>query len=117
MKNLSISRQLIVLVVALMAAFTVATYYQLKSATDAIYNERYGMLRTQVQSAISVLQSFQDKEKAGTLTRDEAMKQAFATVSAMKFTPDGYFFGYDYDVTMKFHPDAKRVGESYKGKP
>lgn len=62
-ENLSISRQLIVLVVALMAAFTVATYYQLKSATDAIYNERYGMLRTQVQSAISVLQSFQDKEK------------------------------------------------------
>lgn len=45
------------------------------------------------------------------------MKQAFATVSAMRFTPDGYLFGYDYDVTMKFHPDAKRVGENYKGKP
>jgi methyl-accepting chemotaxis protein len=65
MKNLSISRQLIVLVVALMAAFSVATFYQLKSATDAIYEERYGMLRTQVQSAISILQSFHDREKAG----------------------------------------------------
>jgi len=117
MKNLSISRQLIVLVVALMAAFGAATFYQLKSATDAIYEERYGMLRTQVQSAISILQSFHDKEKAGTLSRDEAMKQAYATVSAMRFTPDGYLFGYDYDVTMKFHPDAKRVGENYKGKP
>lgn len=117
MKNLSISRQLIVLVVALMAAFAAATFYQLKSATDAIYEERYGMLRTQVQSAISILQSFHDKEKAGTLSREDAMKQAFATVSAMRFTPDGYLFGYDYDVTMKFHPDAKRVGENYKGKP
>ncbi|MCZ7479435.1 methyl-accepting chemotaxis protein [Rhizobium rhizogenes] len=117
MKNLSISRQLIVLVVALMAAFSVATFYQLKSATDAIYEERYGMLRTQVQSAISILQSFHDKETAGTLSREEAMKQAYATVSAMRFTPDGYLFGYDYDVTMKFHPDAKRVGENYKGKP
>ncbi|MDS7596320.1 methyl-accepting chemotaxis protein [Agrobacterium tumefaciens] len=117
MKNLSISRQLIVLVVALMAAFAMATYYQLKSATDAIYSERYGMLRTQVQSAISILQSFQEKEKAGVLTREEAMRQAFTVVNAMKFTPDGYLFGYDYNVTMKFHPDAKRVGESFKGKP
>lgn len=65
MKNLSISRQLIVLVVALMAAFGAATFYQLKSATDAIYEERYGMLRTQVQSAISILQSFHDKERPG----------------------------------------------------
>lgn len=75
MKNLSISRQLIVLVVALMAAFSVATFYQLKSATDAIYEERYGMLRTQVQSAISILQSFHDKETAGTLSREEAMNR------------------------------------------
>lgn len=117
MKNLPISRQLIMLVIALMAAFTVATYFQIKSSVNAIYEERYGMLRTQVQSSISILQSFYDKEKAGALTREEAQKQAFTIVSSMKYVPDGYMFGYDYDVKMLFHPDPKRVGQSFKGKP
>ncbi|KQO79860.1 methyl-accepting chemotaxis protein [Rhizobium sp. Leaf262] len=117
MKNLPISRQLILLVVALMAAFALTTYFQIKSSVNAIYEERYGMLRTQVQSSISILQSFYDKEKAGTLTREQAMSQAFAIVAAMKYTPDGYMFGYDYDVKMLFHPDPKRVGQSFKGKP
>ncbi len=117
MKNLPISRQLVMLVIALMAAFTVATYFQIKSSVNAIYEERYGMLRTQVQSSISILQSFYDKEKAGALTREEAQKQAFAIVSSMKYVPDGYMFGYDYDVKMLFHPDPKRVGQSFKGKP
>jgi methyl-accepting chemotaxis protein len=117
MKNFPISRQLILLVVALMAAFSLATYYQIKSSVDAIYAERYGMLRTQVQSSISILQSFYDKEKAGTLTHEEAQKQAFDIVTTMKYIPDGYMFGYDYDVKMLFHPDPKRVGQSFKGKP
>ncbi len=117
MKNLPISRQLILLVVALMAAFAATTYFQIRSSVNAIYEERYGMLRTQVQSSISILQSFYDKEKAGTLTHEQAMSQAFAIVAAMKYTPDGYMFGYDYDVKMLFHPDPKRVGQSFKGKP
>ncbi|SCX17492.1 methyl-accepting chemotaxis protein [Agrobacterium rosae] len=116
MKNLPISRQLILLVVALMAAFTLATYVQIKSSVDAIYQERYNMLRTQVQSSIAIFQSFYDKEKAGTLTHEQAMAQAFETVSAMRYVPDGYIFGYDYDVTVVFHPEAKRVGQSLKGK-
>ncbi|UHS60481.1 cache domain-containing protein [Agrobacterium vaccinii] len=117
MKNLPISRQLILLVVALMAAFAATTYFQIRSSVNAIYEERYGMLRTQVQSSISILQSFYDKEKAGTLTHEQAISQAFAIVAAMKYTPDGYMFGYDYDVKMLFHPDPKRVGQSFKGKP
>ena len=116
MKNLPISRQLILLVVALMAAFALTTYFQIKSSVNAIYEERYGMLRTQVQSSISIFQSFYDKQQAGTLTREEAMKQAYAIVGAMRYTPDGYMFGYDYDVKMMFHSDPKRVGQSFKGK-
>lgn len=117
MKNLRISHQLVLLIIALMAAFTVATYFQIRSSTQAIYHERYDMLRTQVQSAISVLDTFHAKEEAGALTREEAQRQAFEVINGMKYTPDGYFFGYDYDVVMKFHPDPKRVGQSFKGKP
>lgn len=56
MRNLKISRQLMLLMSALMLAFAGATYFQIKSSTDAIYQERYGMLRTQVESGIAIMQ-------------------------------------------------------------
>ena len=92
MKNLRISNQLVLLVLALIAGFAVVTYFELQTSTRAIYAERYGMLRTQVESGIGILKRFQQREAAGELTRAEAQKQAFVAVSAMSFQPDGYLF-------------------------
>jgi methyl-accepting chemotaxis protein len=117
MKNLRISHQLVLLVSALLVGFAVVTYFELQSSTRAIYAERYGMLRTQVESGLGILKKFQQREAAGELTHEEAQKQAFASVSAMSFQPDGYIFAYDYDVIMRMHPDPKKVGEIGKGKP
>ena len=116
MKNLKISLQLFLLVGGLMAAFTVATYFEVKTATGQIYNERNQMLRAQVETAVSVMKDFDDRSKAGEFSADEAMKRAFSLLSKMKYEPDGYFFGYDYDVTMVFHPNQKLVGQSFKGR-
>jgi methyl-accepting chemotaxis protein len=117
MKNLKISHQLVLLVTALLVGFAAVTYFELRASTQAIYNERYGMLRTQVESGLGILKSFQQREASGEFTHEEAERQAFAAVAAMKFTPDGYLFAYDYDVTMRLHPDPKKVGEKSKGKP
>ncbi|PDS64573.1 chemotaxis protein [Rhizobium anhuiense] len=117
MKNLKISKQLILLVVGLMIAFAIATSLQIRSSVDAIYKERYDMLRAEVQSAVSVLKLYQAKVTAGEMTLEEAQKQAYATVNGMKYDPDGYFFGYSYDVQMVFHYDASKVGQINKGQP
>lgn len=117
MKNLKISHQLVLLVLTLMVGFAIGTYFVLQASTSAIYAERYSMLRTQVESGLGILKSFQQREAAGEMTREEAQKQAFAAVSAMTFKPDGYLYAYDYDVTMRLHPDPKRVGQNFKGKP
>jgi methyl-accepting chemotaxis protein len=117
MKNLKISHQLVLLVLALIIGFAVGTYFVLRASTNAIYAERYGMLRTQVESGLGIFKKFHEREISGELTREEAQKQAFAVVSAMTFSPDGYLFAYDYDVTMRVHPDPKRVGQNFKNKP
>jgi len=105
------------MVTMLMLAFACVTYYEIQSSITAIYGERYAMLRTQVESGLGVLKSFQLREASGELSHEDAQKQAFATVAAMRFEPDGYLFAYDYDVTMRLHPDPKKVGEKSKGKP
>ncbi|NKL21799.1 methyl-accepting chemotaxis protein [Rhizobium leguminosarum] len=113
MKNLKISSQLLILIGGLFAAFTFAVYLQIHSSSTAIYNERYDMLRTQTESAISVLKRFHDKELAGEMSREDAQKAAFDVVDDMRFTPDGYFFGYDYDATRLIYPDRKGLGKNY----
>ncbi|MFS2150683.1 methyl-accepting chemotaxis protein [Rhizobium sp. Rhizsp42] len=113
MKNLKISSQLIILIGGLFAAFTLAVYLQIHSSSTAIYNERYDMLRTQTESAISVLKRFHDKEIAGEMTREDAMKAAFDVVDDMRFKPDGYFFGYDYEATRVIYPDRKGLGKNF----
>jgi methyl-accepting chemotaxis protein len=117
MKNLKISHQLLLLVLLLIAGFAAATFMQLRTSTQAIYAERYGMLRTQVESGIGIFKKFQALEASGAMGREEAQKRAFEAVSAMTFKPDGYLFAYDYDVNMRVHPDPKRLGQSFKGKP
>ncbi|WEZ83134.1 methyl-accepting chemotaxis protein [Rhizobium sp. 32-5/1] len=117
MRNLKISRQLILLVLALIGMFATTVYFQIAASTAALYNERYEMLRTETETAVSILKQFRERELAGTLTQEQAKAEAFALINGMKYNPDGYFFGYDYDVNMMFHFDKKKVGQNLKNKP
>jgi methyl-accepting chemotaxis protein len=116
MKNLRISLQLFLLIGGMMAAFATATYFEVRSSKATIYQQRYELLRTQVETALSILKDFNDRAVAGELSVEDAKTQAYALLNKTKFEPDGYFFGYDYDVVMVFHPTSKDVGKSNKGK-
>lgn len=117
MKNLKISHQLLGMVAMLTLAFAAVTYYQVRTSIASIYSERYDMLRTQVESGISVLQFFYAQEKAGTLSHAEAQRQAYATVASVKYEPAGYLFGMDYDTVTRFHNNPKFVGIEQKAQP
>ncbi|KIQ01753.1 chemotaxis protein [Agrobacterium tumefaciens] len=117
MKSFKISVQLAVLVGCLVAAFAIATFLQIRTSSETIYQQRYEMLRTETETAISVLKIYDDKVKAGQLTMEQARKQAFELLAAVRYEPDGYFFGYDYDINTVFHYDTKRVGQNSRNKP
>jgi methyl-accepting chemotaxis protein len=117
MKNLKIAHQLLCMVAVLMAAFATVTYYQVQTSITAIYQERYDMLRTQVESGLSILELYHSKEKAGELSREEAQRQAYATAEAIKFEPAGYLWAFDSDITVRFHYNRKLVGTNFKGQP
>jgi methyl-accepting chemotaxis protein len=117
LKNLKISRQLFLLIGGLMLAFGIATALQIKSTSEAIYTERYDLLRTQVESAISILKGYDARVKAGEISMEDARAQAFKTMTTVTYEPNGYMFGFDYDVTMLFHPVAAQIGTNQKGQP
>ncbi|MBB3967289.1 methyl-accepting chemotaxis protein [Rhizobium metallidurans] len=117
MRNLRISRQLFLLVAGLMVAFCAASYLQIRSSIDAIYFQRSEMLRTQVESGLSIIQQYYDREKSGELTREQAQALAYKQLSAIRYEPNGYFIGYDYDVVMRITYDTPKLGKSSKGSP
>jgi methyl-accepting chemotaxis protein len=96
MKNLKISRQLLLLVASFTLCFATAMYFELRKSADAIYAERYGMIRSQVESAVGIFNRFHAREQAGELTREEAQRQAFAAVSAMSFAGNNFVFAYGH---------------------
>lgn len=117
MNRMKISVQLITLVAGLMAAFAIATFLQIRSSSQEIYSQRYELLRSEVETALSILKDFDARVVSGELTLEEAKAKAYGLLNKAKFEPDGYFFGYDYDVVLVFHPTSKKVGQSSKGQP
>ncbi|MDM9623744.1 methyl-accepting chemotaxis protein [Rhizobium sp. S96] len=111
MKKLKIAHQLFALVGVLMAAFAIATFFQIRTTSQAIYDDRFDLLRTQVESGISVLDAYYQREKSGEMTHEAAQAEAFKILSKVKFEPAGYLFGYDYSVVQRFHPSPVNIGK------
>jgi methyl-accepting chemotaxis protein len=111
MKNLKISRQILLLVCGLMVGFAGVTSYLMKSSVDAMYDERFEMLRTQVESGLSILDYYHKKELSGELSHFAAQAEAFKVLSQVKYEPAGYIFGFDYDVVQRFHPNPVNIGK------
>jgi methyl-accepting chemotaxis protein len=103
------------LVGLLLVIFSGIVYMQISTLREAIYTERFEMMRSQVESAVSVLDTFYQQEKAGTLTHDAAQTAAFKVVEKMKYEPSGYFVGYTYDVVQIFKDGSKSIGQNQAG--
>lgn len=112
MKNLKISNQLVALVSAIMVLFSVAGYLAVQSASQYIYNERQEMLRTQVETGISLINSYYERFQAGEFTEEEAKNRAYSTVTGLRYEPMGYFFGSDYEGNWKIHINESLLGKN-----
>lgn len=115
MGNLKISQQLFLLVCGIMIAFASVTSYLIHSSVNAIYAERFDMLRTQVESGLSILAYYKEKEDSGEMTTEEAQAQAFRLLSHVRYEPAGYLIGFDYDVVQRFHPSSANIGKNLSG--
>jgi methyl-accepting chemotaxis protein len=98
-----------VAVLVAMAAFAV----QLLALRDTLDNERRVALRNEVQTAVSVLQSFIEDAKAGRLGESEAQERAKAALRTIRFGNGDYFFAYGPNgVNLVLGPKPELEGKS-----
>ncbi|WHA44046.1 methyl-accepting chemotaxis protein [Agrobacterium larrymoorei] len=117
MSNVKISHLLFGLVSLLCIAFATVLSLNLVNSTQQQYKMRYDLLRTEVETGVSILNYYHSLAEKGHMTDDEAKAAAFSALAGIRYNPDGYLFGYTYDVTMAFHPEADKIGQNLKGKP
>lgn len=84
-------------------SMSISAYETYEKAVNEGYNDE---IKSQVQSALSVLQSEYDKYQAGEKTEEEAKEDAKEIVRAMRYRDDqsGYFWIDDTDYILVMHP-------------
>ncbi len=79
-----------------------------KTETSAIkkllFDDYDNMIKSEVQTALSVLQTYYDTYKEGKLTEEEAKEAAINTIKKLRYGKDGYFWIDDTKGILIAHP-------------
>ena len=75
-----------------------------------IYAGRQDELRTVIEVAYKVVQQQYDEFKKGTISEAEAQQRAKASIRAMRYNANDYFFVQDKDVVTIVHRRPARPG-------
>ena len=98
-------------IIALFAVALVAIVAMLAwFAARDIYAGRQDELRTVVEVASKVVQQQYDEFKKGTVSEAEAQQRAKASVRAMRYNANDYFFVQDKDLVTIVHPRQDQEG-------
>ncbi|NVJ26017.1 methyl-accepting chemotaxis protein [Myxococcus sp. AM011] len=90
--------------------------YVLPQLRAQLHADRVRGLRQAVETAYGILREYEAQERSGTLTRDEAQRQAAALLQSLRYSSVEYFWVNDLDTRLVMHPHLpKRVGQDMKG--
>jgi methyl-accepting chemotaxis protein len=88
----------------------------LQQINHDLYTAKVQKTQHVVQSAAGVLTYFQGLEAAGTLTREQAQKQAMEAIRGLRYGKDDYFWINDLGPKMIMHPtNPKLEGQDLSG--
>src|SRR5208283_3986991 len=93
--------------VALVAIVAMLTWF----AARDIYAGRQDELRTVIQVASKVVQQQYDEFKKGTISEADAQQRAKASIRAMRYNANDYFFVQDKDLVTIVHPRSDQEGK------
>nr|WP_095079002.1 methyl-accepting chemotaxis protein [Pseudomonas sp. Irchel s3h17] len=109
LRGMSISRRLwLILVVAVLMLLTLGVL-MLKQIHDDLYQAKAQKTQHVVQAASGILGYYHELEKAGTLSRDAAQKQALSVVRGLRYDQNDYFWINDLTPVMVMHPTNPKL--------
>ncbi|AVO55639.1 methyl-accepting chemotaxis protein [Ectopseudomonas mendocina] len=116
LRSIPISRRLwLILGLALLTLVLQGTY-MLRQINLDLYAGKAQKTEHVVQSAAGILKHFHSLETAGSLSREEAQKQAMDVIRGLRYAGQEYFWINDQTPVMLMHPiNAKLEGQNLSG--
>ena len=104
LKHLSISKKLALIAVVLSAVLVALSTVMLFELKSTMIDGRQVKLRSLVETAISVVDRYSQMAADGTMTEEDAKKAAIETLGGLNFDGKNYFFVFDTDGLLVWHP-------------
>jgi len=110
LKNISISRQFLVLSVLSIVMVVACLGYTLTQIRAEMMGQKRAQIQSIVETANGVVRSFVAKVKAGQMSEEAAKKAAIEAAIPMRFAGGNYVFISTWDGVTVAHPDPARIG-------
>ena len=116
LRSIPISRRLWLILALAILTLILQGAYMLRQIHTDLYSGKSEKIEHVVQSAAGILKHFHSLESAGSLSREEAQKQAMEVVRGLRYDAQEYFWINDQTPVMLMHPmNAKLEGQNLSG--
>ena len=116
LRSLPISRRLWLILALAILMLVLQGAYMLRQINLDLYASKAEKTEHVVQSAAGILKHYQGLESAGSLSREEAQKQAMEVIRGLRYDGQEYFWINDQTPVMLMHPmNAKLEGQNLSG--
>nr|WP_296270773.1 methyl-accepting chemotaxis protein [Pseudomonas sp. UBA6323] len=116
LRSLPISRRLWLILALAILTLILQGAYMLRQIHTDLYFGKSEKTEHVVQSAAGILKHFHSLESAGSMSRDQAQKQAMEVIRGLRYDGQEYFWINDQTPVMLMHPmNAKLEGQNLSG--
>jgi methyl-accepting chemotaxis protein len=113
LRNLRISHQLVILTVVMLGILAASVVVGLRTLRTAMLEDRQEQIIRLVQVAEQIVETWQAREKAGELSREEAQNGALEQLRVIRFgAAKDYFFVQRYDGVTLLNPNRELEGKN-----
>lgn len=109
LRSLPISRRLWLILALAILTLILQGAYMLRQIHTDLYAGKSEKIEHVVQSAAGILKHFHSLESAGSLSREEAQKQAMEVVRGLRYDAQEYFWINDQTPVMVMHPTNPKL--------
>ncbi|MGD1876070.1 MAG: methyl-accepting chemotaxis protein [Kiloniellaceae bacterium] len=104
LQRLSIGKKLALITIALSVVLVALSTFMLFELKETMIDGRKVKLRSLVESATNVINHYSQMEEDGVLSPEEARKAAITALAGMNFDGKNYFFVFNTDGVLVWHP-------------
>ncbi|WP_218871162.1 methyl-accepting chemotaxis protein [Chitinibacter bivalviorum] len=113
--GLRIRTRLLLLSLLALFGMTLLSVMQLSAQRQSMLDGRMALVKTQTESAASVIEHYRSLSKNGQLSDTEAQTAAIAALRNVRYNKSDYFFIFDTQYVYKLQPSKPEVEGQNKG--